>query len=282
MKGPTGKASLDAEIVAKIREIQEETYFGYGYRPMTVLLKAKGVNTNENHVLSLMCSNGLLSAVRRKKYSEEVYLKRRQMKNDVPPDLIQRHFFAIEPARRMVGDITYLPVLEGMMYLNTIEDLFNGEILAFRIGEHPDTELCVETVLDLARMVGGEKCLAGAIIHTDAGSTYRAYEYRWLLRRLEVRQSMGETCDVYDNAAMESLNGIIKTECLYNRFGKTKVENHMVSKENLVPIVELYVLRYNNERPKEALGNLSPVKFREQNPKGKFLVVKKALTGGQL
>ncbi len=254
-----------------IRELQDETYYGYGYRPITTLLKAKGVNTNENHVLFLMNKNGLLSAVRRKKYSEEVYLKRRQMRDDVPPDLIQRHFFALTPAKRMVVDITFLPVLEGMMYMNTIEDLYNGEILAYRIGEHPDSNLCMDTVSDLYLMLG--QYLDGAILHSDAGSTYIAHAYKMLLREIGMKQSMGATSDVYDNAAIESLNGIIKTECLYNRFGKTKVETHMVLKEDLIPAVERYIERYNNERPKKALGNLSPVMFRKQNPKGTYLAV---------
>lgn len=45
-----------------------------------------------------------------------------------------------------MGDITYLPALEGTLYLNTKEDMFNGEIVAWKISGHPDTKLCLETV----------------------------------------------------------------------------------------------------------------------------------------
>jgi len=34
---------------------------------------------------------------------------------------------------------------------------------------------------------------------------------------------------------MEALNGTIKTQCLFNQFGKTKVESHIVSREILIP-----------------------------------------------
>ena len=54
---------------------------------------------------------------------------------------------------RLVVDITYLPVLEGTRYLNTIEELYN-EILAHVTGEQQDTKLCMDTVLKLARRSG--------------------------------------------------------------------------------------------------------------------------------
>jgi len=238
---------------------------------MKTLLKTKfNIDTNENHVLALMRKNKLLSAVRRRKYSEEVYARRRNLKDNAPPDLLQRQFFSIVPGVKFVEDITYLPVVGGNLYLNTIEDLFNGEALAWEISDHPNTQLCVDSILKLADRLGNNT--KGIIVHSDAGSTYISLEYRMLLDNLDILQSMGESGDVYDNAAMESLNGIIKTECLYCRFGKTKVENHLVPREEMKPLIEQFLERYNNERPKEALGNLSPKRFRELNPKGKFLV----------
>lgn len=238
---------------------------------MKTLLKAKFcIETNENHVLVLMRKNKLLSAVRRRKYSEEVYARRRELKDNAPPDMLQRQFFAIVPGVKLVEDITYLPVVGGNLYLNTIEDLFNGEILAWEISNHPNTQLCVDSILKLADRLNNKT--KGIIVHSDAGSTYVSLEYRLLLESLEIIQSMGESGDVYDNAAMESLNGIIKTESLYCRFGKTKVENHLIEAEEMRPVIESFIERYNNERPKEALGNLPPVRFRELNLKGKYLM----------
>lgn len=78
---------------------------------------------------------------------------------------------------------------------------------------------------------------------------------------------------------MESMNGIIKTECLYNWFGKTRIENHQVSAEEVRPVIEAFMNRYNNEHPKETLGRLSPVMFRELNPMGKCpMVIEPRLT----
>lgn len=239
---------------------------------MKTLLKTKfGIETNENHVLRLMRQNNLLSAVKRRKHSEEVYAKRRELKDTAPPDLLRRDFHSMVPGVRFVEDITYIPVIEGFLYLNTALDLFNGEARAWKVSEHPNTQLCTDTVLMLVDELGG--ATEGVIVHSDAGSSYISFEYRTLLRDLGMLQSMGSSGDVYDNAAMESMNGTIKTECLYNRFGKTRIENHQVSAEEIRPVIEAFMERYNNERPKEALGWLSPVRFRELNPMGKYLLV---------
>lgn len=88
-----------------------------------------------------------------------------------------------------------------------------------------------------------------------------------------IRQSIGRVASCYDNAAMESLNGIIKTEALYCRFGKTRVKEKRVPIDDIVNAVIEFINRYNNERSKESLGGLSPVEFRLQNPKGTYPMV---------
>lgn len=232
--------------------------------------KEFGKRINRKRVRRLMKENDLLSCVRRRKWSDEVYAKRREMKANVPPDLIRREFFALEPRKRMLEDITYLPGLEKTMYLNTIEDLYNGEILAYCISASPNAKLCVDTVDALCAKWG--ECFKGAIIHNDLGSSYVSYEYSTAVKSHGIIQSIGRVSSCYDNAPMESLNGIIKTEALYSRFGKTKVKEKKVPIEDIVEAVRTFINYYNNERPKEANGGLSPVQFRLQNPHGTYLI----------
>lgn len=270
MKSP--KLFSDEVILEKIQNIQEKNFNSVGYREMTrTVSKELGKKLNKKHVLRLMKEHNLLSALRRKRFSDEVYVKRRELKAQVPGDLIQRNFFALEPRKRMVEDITYLYGKEKRMYLNTIEDLFNGEILAYCISDSPDSQLCIDTVELLCQTWG--ECFEGSIIHNDLGSTYVSYEYMDVVKAHGIRQSIGRVASCYDNAAMESLNGIIKTEALYCRFGKTKVKERRVPIDEIVEAVIEFINRYNNERPKERLGGLSPVEFRLQNPKGTYPMV---------
>ena len=97
-------------------------------------------------------------------------------------------------------------------YLSVIEDLFNGEILAWKVGEHCNTQLVVDTVEMLRKNVGN---LYGCILHSDGGSVYSSYAYREILASLGIRQSMGVKLTCYDNDRIESFNGVFKTEALY-------------------------------------------------------------------
>ena len=188
-KGPSDKVLSDEHLIVIIRDLQELYGNSLGYRKMADRIKDDyGVVLGRKKVLRLMGEAKALSSVRRKHFSEEYYITRRQMKDNAPPDLIGRQFFSLEPYRRLVCDITYLTGSDTTWYLSVIEDLFNGEILAWRIGEHCNTQLVVETVEMLKRNVGS---LYGCILHSDGGSTYISYAYREILASYGIRQSMG-------------------------------------------------------------------------------------------
>ncbi|MGN1189842.1 MAG: IS3 family transposase [Candidatus Ornithospirochaeta sp.] len=269
-KGDSSKTISDKKIAARIREVQEANDYAMGYRPMAMLISEEtGTTVSRNRIKRIMKEENLQSRQRRRKFGEEIYIRRREMRDNAPKDLIHRNFYSCAPLRVLVEDITYLPTISGFRYLNSIVDLYNGEIVAYRISEHVDAELCISTVDDLYDKYG-EK-LRGTILHSDAGSTYLSYEYRKTLSDYGMLQSMGEKLTCYDNARMESINGIIKCEALYVKFGKTNVNQKRVLPAAIVEATEAFIENYNNHRPKESLGGLSPVKFREMNPKGTWL-----------
>lgn len=262
------KQLSDEALIVVIRELQEDYGNSLGYRKMTDRLRDDyGITMGLKKTLRLMEEAQALSAVRRRHFSEEYYLTRRQMKENAPPDLIGRDFFSIEPLRRLVCDITYLTGCDETWYLSVIEDLYNGEILAWKIGEHCTSELCIATVEILSLKVGS---LEGCILHSDGGSTYMSYAYRECLRSFGIRQSMGMKLTCYDNARVESFNGVFKTEALYAEFGKTRVKSHQVHVRDLAARVEWFIPYYNCQRRKESLGHMSPVGYRESNPRGTY------------
>ena len=147
LQSNSGKDVEDKKINSLIVEIQEKYHFSIGYRKMIALLeKETSKRYGTKRIRRIMKRNNLQSVVRAKKYSDEVYIRRRKLREDLPQDLINRNFFALEPYRRFVEDITYLPCLEQTLYLNTIEDLFNGEIHAYSLSNTVDTKLCLDTV----------------------------------------------------------------------------------------------------------------------------------------
>ena len=216
-----------------------------------------------------MKENALLSTVRRKRFTPEEYNRMRKIREKVPENLLKRNFFALESNKKYVSDITYLYGKECVMYLSMIEDLFNEEIVAWKISDHPDEDLCGDT-LDL---LAANRKLKGAVFHTDQGSTYLSIRFKEKIMALEMRQSCSARGVCWDNAAMESANGVLKTECLYNKFGKSRFKNRQIPIDDVVAEIAPFIEYYNNERPKQSLGGLSPVQFRKQNPKGTYLMV---------
>jgi hypothetical protein len=75
----------DEQAISFIRELQESYGNSLGYRKMADRLKDDyGVELGRKKVLSLMEKAETLSCVRRKHFSEEYYLNRRQMKDTAP------------------------------------------------------------------------------------------------------------------------------------------------------------------------------------------------------
>ena len=83
------------------------------------------------------------------------------------PDLIGRDFTAAAPGRRLVGDIAYLPTQEGWLYLATVIDLHNREVVGHAMAGHMRAELVCDAITLAAR-----RGLLGqnAIFHSDRGS----------------------------------------------------------------------------------------------------------------
>ena len=157
---------------------------------MTDLVRQKfKINISGKKVLKLMKENALLSTVRRKRFTPEEYNRMRKNKEEVPENLLKRNFFALESDKKYVSDLTYLFGKECVKYLSLIEDLFNAEIVAWKISDHPDEQLCEET-LDL---LAAERNLEGAIFHTykakKVNKFFPKYDYScFLLKKTFFRE----------------------------------------------------------------------------------------------
>lgn len=70
-------------------------------------------------------------------------------------NLLARDFQASKPLEKLVTDITYLPLGQSMMYLSSIMDVFNGEIIAQVIGFKQDKKLVLDTLNQLPELPKG-------------------------------------------------------------------------------------------------------------------------------
>ena len=59
---------------------------------------------------------------------------------------MNRNFIASKPNEKWVTDITYTQYGSSTLYLSTIMDLFNNEIVAYKLYNHQQTPLVMDTL----------------------------------------------------------------------------------------------------------------------------------------
>lgn len=126
-------------------------------------------------------------------------------------------------------------------------DLFSRRLVGWDYQLHLKQAL----VLVALRMAIQERQPAiGLIHHTDRGGQYAGLEYRAVLQRAPMLQSMSKAGDCYDNIYMESCFSTFKRELPVN--GPTSREE-----------IAEYIQYYNEKRKHSSLGYRSPKQFEE-------------------
>lgn len=234
-----------------ITDIFELNHRCYGYRRLQASLLKQCITISEKVVQRLMKQENLVvSKPKRRRYGS--YLGEI---SPAPENLIKRDFRATAPNEKWLTDITEFQIPAGKVYLSPIIDCFDGLVISWSIGQHPDAEL-VNTMLDAAiETVANSN--ARPIVHSDCGAHYRWPG--WLSRFTDaklVRSMFRKACSP-DNAACEGFFGRLKTELFYARDWKA------TTIEQFTQVVDSYICWYNEKRIKISLGSLSPIEYRK-------------------
>jgi transposase InsO family protein len=152
-----------------------------------------------------------------------------------------------------VSDITYFEVGDRFYYLTFIMDAFSRRILGYSASPTLSTEQtilpAIQMAIKLRRPLG-----KGVIFHSDGGGQYYSKVFLTLTAKHRMRNSMAE--NVYENAAAERLNGVIKNNYLVHRGIK--------SLKQLVKELDRCVKLYNQEKPHRGLNGQTPNDFEKQ------------------
>ncbi|WP_407260322.1 IS3 family transposase [Klebsiella pneumoniae] len=237
-----------AGLKENIRKIYHYHKGRYGYRRITLALRKQGLRINHKTVQRLMAELSLRSVIRAKKYRAW-----KGRTGEAAPNILSRNFGASKANEKWVTDVTEFPVQGKKLYLSSVLDLFNREVIAYSLSERPVMEM-VNTMLDGAfpKLRPGD----APLLHSDQGWHYRMRSYQERLKAHGMTQSMSRKGNCLDNAVMENFFGTLKSECFYLR------EFRSVSA--LRKAVEDYIHYYNNERISLKLKGLSPVEYRTQ------------------
>ena len=243
------KGDKYSELKEAIKRICIDNKGRYGYRRVTLTLKSEGFKVNHKVVMRLMKQTGLTCKVRLKKYKSY-----KGERGKAAPNILQRNFKADKPNEKWATDITEFALFGKKLYLSPIIDLYNGEIISYKVSDRPVLKQVTDMVKQAIKQTGKIDCL---LLHSDQGWQYQHEIYRKLLKENGIIQSMSRKGNCLDNAVMENFFGLLKSELFY--FEKFE------SIEDFREKLDEYIDYYNNRRIKVKLKGLSPVEYRTKS-----------------
>jgi putative transposase len=245
--GASPRAQEDARLRPVVQQIFWEHKRRYGARRIAAELAARREVCGPGRVARLLKQLGL-QAIQPRSYRPRTTQSRHPLGynanlllDSAPPSGINQVW---------VGDITYIPLAGARFaYLALLMDLYSRRVVGWELDE-PMTETLV--LAALRRAIRQRQPKPGLIHHTDRGGQYAGGDYRHVLRRAGMEQSMSRPDNCYDNAFMESCFGTIKTElemASYADLGTAQAEIHE------------YLCYYDRKRRHSSLNYLTPCEF---------------------
>ena len=233
----------------ELLKIKIEALFGasdgtYGYRRLHQELVRGGEQVGPELVRELMRELGLVACQPRPWRTTTV----QDGEQTATPDLVGRDFTAEAPGCKLVGDITYIPTWAGWLYLATVIDCFNKEVIGYAMADHMRTSLVSDALGMAAR---NHRLVDGCIFHSDRGTQYTSTEFGTKLASLHMRQSLGRTGCCYDNALAESFFAALKNERVHRTVYRHGIKRNKV----LTAAFEIF---YNRQQLIQPIGSQPP------------------------
>ena len=242
----------DERWLRLIRSIFEASRETYGSPRIHATLKALGHKIAEKRVARIMQENGI---VVRPAPAWRCVTTKADPLNAVAANELDRDFTATGVNEKWVTDVTFVPTDEGWLYLASMIDLYNREVVGWAMGESNDTTLTLNA-LDMALEFRNPP--EGLIHHSDRGSNYTAKDYRKALSDRGIQCSMSRKGNCWDNAVSESFFATIKKELIHRFTFSTR-------REAAAAIFEYIEVFYNRVRLHSQLGYTSPAQFRRNH-----------------
>ncbi|WP_420856638.1 IS3 family transposase [Tetragenococcus osmophilus] len=237
----------DQEIEEEMATIRKK-HKDYGCLRMTQELKNRGFHVNKKKVQRLIRKLGL--EVRTYTRKSRRYSSYKGKVGTVAKNRIHRRFYTSICHQKMTTDTTEFKyfaldtngvIRQRKLYLDPFMDLYNSEILSYRISEKPNAMAIMEGLEEAIEITND--CLYRRTFHSDQGWAYQMNAYTHKLKKHKIFQSMSRKANCLDNAIMETFFSLLKQEVfhgeIYHGF------------EELKAAIDDYIYYYNNERMKQ-------------------------------
>jgi putative transposase len=246
------RAARRAELTGRIRATHDESRGTYGSPRVTAELKGAGVGVCENTVARYMRLAGVRVTPRRRFVPRTTDADHA---HPLAPNRLGRDFGATAPDRKWACDLTYLWTDEGWLYLSVVIDLFSRRVVGWSMADDLKARGVAEA---LAMALARRKPGAGLLHHSDRGVQYACELYQAMLDEHGITRSMSRPGNCYDNAAVESFFGTLKTELVHRTRYRTRDE----ARASVFEWIECW---YNRKRRHSSLGYVSPEAFEARH-----------------
>jgi putative transposase len=228
-----------------IKRIIDEVYTAhpeYGYRRMTTILRRDyGILINRKRTRRYMREMGIHG------FCPGPNLSKRLHNKYLYPYLL-KGLNIDHPNQVWSIDITYCRMKRGFMYLVAIIDWYSRYIVGYGLSNTLEHTFVIDTLKKAIKRHG-----APEIINSDQGSQFTCEDYINLLKENSIKISMDSKGRALDNHRIERFFRSYKWEKLYLEDCET---GHQLRK-----ITQEYIEYYNNKRPHQSLGNMTPAEY---------------------
>jgi putative transposase len=234
-------------LLRQIRQIQVQVMETYGSPRMHAELVAQGECVSLGRIERLMREHCIQA-----KQSRRHKRTHQHREGQAPEDnILDRQFYALEPNRKWVSDITFIETGQGWLYLAMVLDLYSRAIVGWSMSGTIDGQLVRDA---LAMAIEHRAPEPGLLVHSDQGSQYTAASCREQLATHGLRCSMSRKGECHDNAVAESLFHSLKSELVYG----TKFRTRDDARHAIFKYIELF---YNRKRRHSYLGYKAPLEY---------------------
>jgi transposase InsO family protein len=250
-KKSSDKTPKDYDDYLLIKEIFDKGKSKYGWRTIQMKLNStKNITMNHKKILRIKNKYNLITKIRRRNPYKDIMKKTAEHRTFA--NILNREFEQLIPQKVFCTDITYLFFNNTAAYLSAVKDIASREIVAWSLSKHIDMNLVFETIKNM-KSNKNMPSLKNILIHSDQGFHYTNPDYIFLVKDLDMKQSMSRKGNCIDNSPMETFFGHFKDEVDYKNC-KTFEELRALTAE--------YINYYNNERQQWELKKMTPVNYR--------------------
>ena len=247
---PRIMSSYNLSILNKIDEIYTDNP-EYGYRYIHRQLLEEGFCVGRDRVLKYMGMMGIEAIAPRKKRAISI----KDDSHKIHKYLLDKYWTSSGKTKTVFvpnsnevwsGDITYIRMQGGFMYMAAIIDWHSRAILSYKLSNSMDTLLVTDVLQDAL-----SKYPAPCIFNSDQGSQYTSRDHTEILRKNNIQISMNGKGRSIDNIVIERFFKTLKYNCIFI--------NDFIGIKDLRDSIGNYITKYNFHRFHSSIGYQKPM-----------------------